>query len=259
LEVSGDVNYTGAGKQGQLRVSGSTNNNYELMLGYDTTDDFGFITTAKYNTGWRNLALNPDGGNVGIGTTSPGYKLDINGTAGIASTNGLYFATQLAYPPYIKGDWVDNNSTGLEFHSFVATVDTTAIDISNTSGSVTIGVDLYTHDGGVHSSSDINLKDVTGNYTRGLAEILNLNPIDFHYKVDNELGLDSTKQSVGLSAQEVQVLIPEAVAVGDKGYLTLTQGPIFYAIINAIKELNAEKDAEINELKQRISALENPK
>ena len=43
------------------------------------------------NTAWGYLALQPLGGDVGIGTTSPSYKLDVSGT--LRSVNGANFAT----------------------------------------------------------------------------------------------------------------------------------------------------------------------
>jgi len=42
---------------------------------------YGYIQAEQSdNTTIKNLALQPNGGNVGIGTTSPSYKLDVNGT-----------------------------------------------------------------------------------------------------------------------------------------------------------------------------------
>lgn len=59
-------------------------------------------------------------------------------------------------------------------------------------------------------------------------------------------------------AQEVQKLIPEAVSERNDGYLDLDTTPIGYAVINAIRELKAENDAQqrqIDGLKKRLEAL----
>jgi hypothetical protein len=66
------------------------------------------------------------------------------------------------------------------------------------------------------------------------------------------LELPTDKEQVGLVAQEVQDVIPEAVEENDKGYLMLNSDPIIWSMVNAIKELKAENDS----LKQRLEALE---
>ncbi|MDE2141428.1 MAG: hypothetical protein KGJ84_03310 [Elusimicrobia bacterium] len=65
---------------GQLWITGVTNPNNTLALGFDTTNNFGFIRATTRGTGVRNLVLQPDGANVGIGTTGPDAKLTVNGS-----------------------------------------------------------------------------------------------------------------------------------------------------------------------------------
>jgi len=77
-------------------------------------------------------------GNVGIGTSTSTYKLTVSGNVGITGTNVLRMASDLNNPPYIKGHWTDNNNSGLEFHVFNNTVDTTSLYLS-IGGNVGIG------------------------------------------------------------------------------------------------------------------------
>ncbi len=41
---------------------------------------YGFIKAGNLGVAWTNIALQPTGGNVGIGTTAPTEKLDVSGT-----------------------------------------------------------------------------------------------------------------------------------------------------------------------------------
>ena len=66
---------------GQLVIRGATNTAKRLGLGIDTTNNIGVIQAQLYGTGQYPLVLNPAGGNVGIGTTTAAYKLDVGGTA----------------------------------------------------------------------------------------------------------------------------------------------------------------------------------
>ena len=120
-----------------------------------------------------------------------------------------------------------------------------------TSGYNIRGYDVYTHDGAVTSFSDQNLKNINGSFNRGLAEIMDINPIYFYYKNGNPLNLDGSERNVGVIAQDIQKIIPEAVKVGEDGYLTLSTGPIFYTMINAIKE----QQSDINGISTEVSGL----
>jgi|GEM_PF-2197953 len=61
-----------------IRASDSTGNG-RIELGYDSTSNYGRIQVWLAPTGAQALALQPSGGNVGIGTTSPTHHLDVNG------------------------------------------------------------------------------------------------------------------------------------------------------------------------------------
>ena len=53
-----------------------------VVTGYDETgEDIGLVQSVHTGVGFKNLALNPNGGNVGIGTVAPTALLSVNGTA----------------------------------------------------------------------------------------------------------------------------------------------------------------------------------
>ena len=109
------------------------------------------------------------------------------------------------------------------------------------------------------TSSDLRLKNLTGNYTKGLNEIAALQPVKYIYKKDNPRQLDSDLEQVGFVAQEVQKIFPEAVSKAEDGYLDFNIHPVNVAMVNAIKELklqNGELVQQISELNSRIERLE---
>jgi hypothetical protein len=67
-----------------------------LRIGVDSTGNgTGFIQSFKEGTGPQNLLLNPNGGNVGIGTTNPTAALSVTGTmTATGAITGGSFSTQ---------------------------------------------------------------------------------------------------------------------------------------------------------------------
>ncbi|MFZ2226469.1 MAG: tail fiber domain-containing protein, partial [Candidatus Moraniibacteriota bacterium] len=121
-------------------------------------------------------------GNVGIGTTSPSYKLDVAGDLRITGT------------PYRTGG-----------------------DIA------------------WQTPSDSRLKNIVGVVDRGITDLMKLNEVKFNYKADNPFGLIPNQTHIGLIAQDVQKIFPEAV-MEDRGYLTLNTTPIFWAMLKGAQE-----------------------
>ncbi len=88
--------------------------------------------------------------------------------------------------------------------------------------------------------SDGRLKNLNGSFTSGLSQVLKLNPIRYRYKADNALGIRDTDEHIGVVAQDVQRVIPEAVTENSKGYLLVNNDPIIWSMLNAIKEQQRE-------------------
>jgi hypothetical protein len=62
----------------QLQLTGATDANKRLRLGYNTVDNYGSIQALRYGSTFDNFNINPDGGKVGIGTFNPQSRLHIH-------------------------------------------------------------------------------------------------------------------------------------------------------------------------------------
>jgi len=51
----------------------------------NSTSNYGFIAVSDEGASWLDLVLQPTEGNVGIATTSPDYKLHVEGTGYFAN------------------------------------------------------------------------------------------------------------------------------------------------------------------------------
>ena len=107
---------------------------------------------------------------------------------------------------------------------------------------------------GYSRSSDRRLKYVGKENTSGLDKIKQLKVFNYIYKKDT-----TKTPHVGVIAQDLQKVFPNAVKKGADGFLTIRMEDIFFAVVNAIKELDSRVTAlekENKELKARLDRLE---
>ena len=101
-------------------------------------------------------------------------------------------------------------------------------------------------------------KNITPN-TKGLAAIIQIEPKHFYYKSNAEMQEElpgikdefpQNKQVTSAIAQELDTIFPESISRhGDHDIMSVNTDPIFWAMINAIKELSAK----VNELEEKLN------
>jgi len=94
-----------------------TNGNYYMFMGVDATREAGYIQTILRNTKKTSLLLNPQGGNVGIGITTPKRKLNVAGDILIENTarkSSIHLRTDGNGNAFISNmnGFIGNGSTG---------------------------------------------------------------------------------------------------------------------------------------------------
>ncbi len=104
-------------------------------------------------------------------------------------------------------------------------------------------------------SSDKRLKNIQGENKAGLEKIKELKVYDYTFKKDKE-----KRPQVGIMAQDLQKVFPDAVHEGPGGYLMIRQDDMFYAMINSIKQLDTFVQGILNEIKvilEKITGVDN--
>ena len=109
---------------------------------------------------------------------------------------------------------------------------------------------VYTTNG-VNTSSDKRLKTDIKPLEKALDKVLTLNGVTYSWLVKEfpEKHFDS-KRHVGVIAQEVEAVLPEAVETGEDGYKSVNYSNITPLLIEAMKEQQAIIDAQNKKIEE---------
>jgi hypothetical protein len=227
-----------------------------------------------------NLMLNPNGGNVGIGTTSPSEKLHVQ-TAGNVQirlqatganyvTYGLYNSSK-NYSMQIRTDqsnaWVLRDETAGANRIMVRDSDGVIFIPSVYATTNAAAANVYVGSDGFlgRSTSSLKYKRDVQDATHGLADVLKLRSVTFKSKSESNGDLVFG----GFIAEEVDALgltefvqyaddeSPDALAYGNMVALLTKAIQEQQALITAQAETLSQQATLINALTARIEALEN--
>jgi len=212
-------------------------------------------------------------GDVGIGTTSPTEKLQVNGSLKLGDGNADGPQLKLASSGY--SDWnIDNFSGSLRAYygsteytrltssgNFgIGVTPSYKLDVAGdtriTSGSLGVGVLPDATDGRIdasndivaYSSSDRRLKENITPIANALDKVKSLTGVEFDWKPEHKKAHGYEGHDTGVIAQEVQEVMPTAVRTNDTGYLAVR----YEKLIGLLIEANKELAARVEELEKKL-------
>ena len=212
LDVTGDINFTGALTQNGTTYGGSSGGEWNIV-----------------NTNEIHYSL----GNVGIGLSNPNYDLDVAGNINFTGTLTQNGTTYGGSSGSSGGEWVIVNTN--EIHYSLGNV---GIGLSNPNYPLHVSGDIYAT-GNVTAYSDKRKKTNLQIISDALNKVSNLNGYTYEK--------DGTKYT-GLIAQEVLEVLPEAVVGNEEDGYGLAYGNMVGILVEAIKELTNE----VKNLKEKL-------
>ena len=268
ITLNNAVYLYGKNTVGTSYILAGLNADNNFLLGYGTAGA-GYSTFLdgnniylRYGTSRTTGFYLNSSGNVGIGTTSPSYKLHVvgnvcaNGDISVSGdiSNTYYMLGGSSSNPFLKLIESTNSKTwyiqGYQGYLYLG------VSISSSSAvRIDSSGNLYSPAGisclASTSSSDIRMKDVQGNVNLNVEQVADAPAVRFLWKKDHSLGMQA-----GSIAQYWQNVLPETIKEDKEGILSMNYGvaALVAAITTARKVVDHEK--EIAQLKNRVKALE---
>jgi hypothetical protein len=239
----------------RLRAQGSGWNDQLILYSFDwanhwnvlVDDGAGDKLRFAYNDGVVEAMTMLPSGNVGIGTSTPIGRLDVQSSNGVA----------------VRGDCTQNDGWGIQG---IATSGSASRAIF---GYNPVGYAGY-FDGNVHYTgtltgpSDARLKENISPLHNTLSKVMQLNPRSYNYKSEySRMNLPKGAQ-MGFVAQELENVLPQVVHTAyDKSQI---DGSIFeyksvdyVSLIPVLTKAIQEQQSQIEDLKRQIADLKTSK
>ena len=234
-------------------------------------------------------------GSVGIGTNNPYKKLEVAGDIQLDANNASIWLKSGVGGTSGKIKWTYNSDTtvyanvGIDYDTrasrgfdidvgYPITLDSTTytdfriggafhgrwtttglgVGITNPATKLHVVGNIYATGDVTAYYSDIRLKDVEGNIESALDKV---NTLDGFYYTGNDiaksLGYEKLEREVGVSAQQIEEVLPEAVTniPGNEEYKTVKYERIVPLLIESIKEIDKKYQDKIDMLMKEIEIL----
>ncbi|MEO1533972.1 MAG: tail fiber domain-containing protein [Planctomycetota bacterium] len=249
---------------GDVRYDGGSDGDFFIEHAGDASG-----STIIGRTGGQRLVEILNNGRIGVGTSMPQFPVTIQGdgsggSIGVRSSTGG------------SGYHLDFNGSSLSIVESGDKIRATFLDddrlaIGPNFGFTNVGVNInlpFTFGllleqgdagkpggGSWASTSDKRLKTNIHDLEGALDTLLALRGVTYEYKNPDAIGeLQGTR--TGFIAQEAEEVIPDWVWDAEDGYKRMTIRGFEAMAVEAIRELKAEKDAEIAALETRLESLE---
>lgn len=275
VATTADPASSGTSANGNLRLGGISAV-HVLDFGLSSTSTFAWIQARNktYGTNYI-LGINPLGGNVGIGNSTPNSTLTVGNAAGtipgeitLNPTTNAYEGGQINFKKSLTGstaDWsIDQYGTTAAdarlriFNTSEANgmviKENGFIGMGNSAPTVRLQVTGDIIANSIAGSSDARFKTNITPIANPLEKVLALRGVHFNWNTSAfPQRMFSDKRTLGFIAQEVEKVLPEIVQTENttEGYKSVQYDKVVALLVEAMKE----QQKQISQLKRELKKL----